>query len=108
MKQFSPAAAVSQPPFASGSRVDLIDTKFRHVSHWHDDDGCVLWWHVPVQEPPEVGYGPGAGEKNADGTETTCARLIREGWFTYWTRIPVILVNVGVQGELDGTPPQAE
>src|SRR5690349_2602221 len=22
---------------------------------WHDDDGSVLWWHFPIQEPPYVG-----------------------------------------------------
>ena len=27
----------------------------KHISMWHEEDGCVLWWNVPVEEPPWVG-----------------------------------------------------
>ena len=60
----------------------------RPASEWHDDYGAVLWWHLPVCEPPEVGYGPGAGECNAGGTPTICARQIEEGWLTHWSFLP--------------------
>lgn len=58
------------------------------ASEWHDDDGTVLWWHIPVCEPPYVGHGLGAGEKRRDGTPTDCARMIESGWITHWSRIP--------------------
>lgn len=25
------------------------------ISEWHEDDGAVLWWRFPVEEPPYVG-----------------------------------------------------
>lgn len=27
----------------------------RPLDEWHDDDGVVLWWRLPVNEPPYVG-----------------------------------------------------
>jgi hypothetical protein len=60
----------------------------RPAAEWHEDFGPVLWWHLPIQEPPEVGYGPGADECNADGTPTTCARLLEEGFLTHWSPLP--------------------
>lgn len=27
----------------------------RHISDWHEDDGPVLWWKLPVCEPPWAG-----------------------------------------------------
>ena len=27
----------------------------RPLADWHDDLGCVLWWILPVEEPPYVG-----------------------------------------------------
>lgn len=62
----------------------------RHVDAYHEDYGTVLWWHVPVQEPPYAGAGPGLDERYADGEPTDCARLIEEGWLTHWSRLPNI------------------
>lgn len=25
------------------------------IEKWHEDDGCVIWWKLPVCEPPYVG-----------------------------------------------------
>ncbi len=58
------------------------------AADWHEDFSAVIWWHLPVCEPPYVGAGPGAGEMHADGTLTTCARLIEEGWLTHWSFLP--------------------
>jgi hypothetical protein len=58
------------------------------ASEWHDDFGSVLWWHVPICEPPYVGEGEGMGERHADGTPTECAALQRTNWLTHWTRLP--------------------
>lgn len=66
----------------------LVPTLLRPLSEYEDDDGSVLWWHVPIQEPPYVGAGPGFDERHADGTRTMCARLLGEGWLTHWSRIP--------------------
>ena len=43
-----------------GGAIDMRDTVNRlHTprpcSEWHDDDGCVLWWKMPIEEPPYVG-----------------------------------------------------
>jgi hypothetical protein len=57
------------------------------AGEYHEDMGTVLWWHLPICEPPCVGAGPGAGEKYADGTPTMCARLIEDGWLTHFTKI---------------------
>ena len=62
----------------------------RPMAEWREDCGPVLWWHFPVCEPPEVGYGPGSGECSSDGTPTSCASGIESGWLTHWSHIPVI------------------
>ena len=62
----------------------------RPMAEWHEDCGPVLWWHFPVCEPPEVGYGPGSGKCNSDGTPTGCAKGIESGWLTHWSHIPVV------------------
>ena len=29
--------------------------RLRTLENYHDDDGCVLWWKLPIDEPPYVG-----------------------------------------------------
>lgn len=83
------------------AKVDVLERRFegvqealarfntlRPAAEWHEDFGPVLWWHLPIDEPPYVGSGPGAGERNADGTPTTCARLIEDGFLTHWSPLP--------------------
>jgi hypothetical protein len=60
----------------------------RPLAEYHEDNGTVLWWHLPIQEPPYVGAGPGMGDCKRDGTPTECARLLAEGWLTHWSPIP--------------------
>ena len=60
----------------------------RPLEEWHEDYGTVLWWHLPIQEPPYVGSGPGMGESYSDGTPTTCRELQEEGWLTHWSPLP--------------------
>ena len=64
--------------------------KVHPAAEWHEDYGAVLWWHFPVCEPPEVGHGLSAGECNADGKPTDCAKGIESGWLSHWSRIPVV------------------
>ena len=61
--------------------------KLRPLDEWHEDFGSVLWYHLPIQEPPYVGCGPGMCE-TLDGEPTECRRLIEEGWLTHWSRLP--------------------
>lgn len=70
------------------------------ASEWREDDGAVLWWHFPVCEPPLVGHGPGAGECNADGAPTACARAIESGWLTHWSRLPMVWNQAGHPKEI--------
>jgi hypothetical protein len=65
-------------------------TTVHRAEQWHEDYGPVLWWHFPVCEPPVVGYGPGSGECNADGTPTKCAEGIESGWLTHWSHLPIV------------------
>lgn len=74
---------------AAEAEVERLLT-LRPASEWPEDLGCAIWWHIPVCEPPIIGAGPGAGEKNADGTPTDCARLIEDGWLTHWSPLPEV------------------
>ena len=52
----------------------------RPADEWHDDDGTVLWWRLPVEEPPYVG-----SPLNSDWTE---------GYYTHWTPLAALGNNV--------------
>jgi hypothetical protein len=60
----------------------------RPADDWWEEDGPVIWWHLPVCEPPEIGYGPGAGEMTRYGEPTDCAAGIESGWLTHWSYLP--------------------
>lgn len=47
-----------------------------HQSEWQDDDGTVLWWLMPVCQPPYLG-------------DPTCNDWpFHDGEELYWTRLP--------------------
>lgn len=46
----------------------------RPLDEWSDDDGCVLWWRLPVEEPPYCG-------------SPNCSTW-HEDYYTHW--IPLI------------------
>ncbi|MGF6356144.1 hypothetical protein ABIE27_004059 [Paenibacillus sp. 4624] len=48
--------------------------KPRSIFEWHEDDGDVLWWQMPVNEPPYCG---------------TPLDLDWPGYHTYWTPLIV-------------------
>lgn len=62
------------------------------AEEWHEDEGCVLWYRVPVCEPPYVGS---PDVIHSDGTPTTCSALIEEGYLTHWSRLPQIFEHDG-------------
>jgi hypothetical protein len=61
----------------------------RPAAQWHDDVGTVLWWHLPIQEPPYVGAGAGMNESDRYGEATSCRRLQEDGWLTHWSPLPI-------------------
>lgn len=50
------------------------DAKARPLDEWHEDDGPVLWWVFPVNEPPYC------GTPNDDGWPR---------YHTHWTRLVI-------------------
>ena len=46
-------------------------------SEYHEDLGTVLWWHLPVEEPPEVGRFP---DELPEGYP--------EDWHTHFSPLP--------------------
>lgn len=63
-----------------GQWVTLADLKpkARPASEYHEDYGPVLWWHLPVSEPPHVGT-PTGDDWPENGDE----------YFTHWSPIPL-------------------
>ncbi len=51
--------------------------KLHEASEWHDDLGDVLWWRIPIEEPPWVG-SPLAGDWPDD-----------DDYYTHWSFIPI-------------------
>lgn len=49
-------------------------TTLRPQSEYHEDYGNVLWWHVPIQEPPVAG--------------TTLDDGFDWDWYTHWSPLP--------------------
>lgn len=45
----------------------MLDTE------WHEDDGIVIWWKLPINEPPYVG--------------TPLDSDFEEGYYTHFTRL---------------------
>lgn len=80
------------PAFAPSKRGPKPSTKTPYVlqpeSEWTEEDGNVLWWHLPICEPPMVGQHFRMGGQRLNGEQVECERLIEEGWLTHWSRIP--------------------
>jgi hypothetical protein len=49
-------------------------TTLRPMDEWHDDDGDVLWWRVPIEEAP---YASSPLDDSWTGS-----------YYTHWTPIP--------------------
>lgn len=77
--------------------VDLLHT-LRPADEWTEEDGDVLWWHLPLQEYPIVGSHAGMGTSDRYGEPTDCRRLQEEGWLTHWTPLPFCGMLVATDG----------
>lgn len=51
----------------------------RPRSEWSDDDGTVLWWHLPICELPYVGSPLDDDWPGHDDDD--------DEWYTHWTPI---------------------
>src|SRR5215472_441953 len=60
------------------------------ADEWCEEDGPVLWWRLPVNEPPYVG--------------TPLDDDWIEGYFTHWTRLPQLILRFEMAGEEYGCP----
>lgn len=58
-------------------------TTLHPAEDYHEDFGNVLWWHLPVCEPPLVG-------SMNDIEPDDVPRLVGDGWLTHWSRIPIV------------------
>jgi hypothetical protein len=68
------------------------------ASEYREEMGTVLWWHLPVKEPPVVG-------SPLDDWETSyCARQIQYGWLTHFSLIPVVCDDKGLPRHLPLNP----
>ena|SRR5690349_14383375 len=75
-------------------------TAARPLSEWHEDDGPVLWWKFPIEEPPYVGTPNDCGISTSvrleiDGTPVHSHARYVGGWpgyHTHWTPIQTPLV----------------
>lgn len=47
------------------------------INRWHEDDGTVLWWRYPVEEPPYVGTP----------LDTEWEENEYDQWYTHWSRL---------------------
>lgn len=55
----------------------------RPASEYHEDYGTVLWWHLPIEEPPHVGT-----PNDTDWQEAMKGGWSPSEWYTHWTPIP--------------------
>lgn len=73
----------------------LLNTP-RTLSEWSEEDGDVLWWRFPIEEPPYVGTPLDQGQcVEVTARAYGVNRLMRfdvggwPGYHTHWTPIPM-------------------
>lgn len=74
-------------------RTELLKDRFtlRLASEYGDDLGFVLWWHLPVCEPPEV--------DNGEALELTDNAGVQ--WYTHFSLLPT-------NAQIDAAVPKSE
>jgi hypothetical protein len=75
---------------------DVPEDELRPLSEWHEDIGAVLWWVLPISEPPYVGSPLDLGKivaRIVDGSKVL--DVLAGGWpgyHTHWSPIPKVEV----------------
>lgn len=74
-------------------RTELLEDRFtlRLASEYGDDLGFVLWWHLPVCEPPEVDNGEALQMTDNAGVQ----------WYTHFSLLPT-------NAQIDAAVPKSE
>lgn len=74
----------------------------RPIADWHDDNGPVLWWSPPINEPPYVGTPHDTGkpvlmtlrtERDQKEHQLPGLTVMIGGWpgyHTHWSPIPSV------------------
>ena len=67
----------------------------RPLSDWHEDDGDVLWYRVPIHEPPFVS-SPLSSDWLIETSDGRCVEVDDEEedhkpWATHWCRLPRVI-----------------
>lgn len=74
----------------------------RPLSEWHEDDGPVLWWKLPINETPYVGTPLDQGREILIQIVGADEPLLKTGfkvggwpgYHTHWSVIPIPLTYV--------------
>ena len=75
----------------------------RPLSDWHEDDGDVLWYRVPISEPPFVS-SPLSSDWRIETSDGRCVKVDddEEGhgpWATHWHPLPRVIFESVVTEE---------
>jgi hypothetical protein len=88
--------AAELPAFAAAIRAPFV---VHPLEDWHDDDGDVLWWRLPVCEPPMVS-SPISSDWLLETVDGGCVAVtdvgdgaidkseIKGPWATHWSPLP--------------------
>lgn len=68
-----------------GDRKALLEHAALHPREdWNEEDGPVLWYHLPVEEPPYCGTPNDSDWPEADEEQDG----LQPGYYTHWQRLP--------------------
>ena len=67
----------ARDPYEAEEKVGIFA---RPAEEYHEDYGPVLWWHFPIEEPPEVGW--------QDSYDQYGNPIVTE-YHTHWTPLPI-------------------
>lgn len=62
---------------------------------WSEDDGYVLWYRVPINEPPYVGTPNSSDWPEEDHEQFYGEPRLGPGYYTHWQRLPPLPKDAG-------------
>lgn len=84
-----------------GFQVAAVPVQLRPLSEWHEDHGFVLWYRLPITEPPWVGT-PNCSDWLVETADGACMteldannekEPIKGPWATHWCPLPDLPEN---------------